>query len=683
MGANMVWKSGGGKRLAKCLVTLIDQIDQEVPSRDKHNDGTIGDLAHQGRESDHNPHVAGGVVTALDVTDDPASGFDAGAFAETLREAKDPRIKYVIFKGRIFSSEKSWVWRDRNKGRGDHAEHVHISVVSDPKLFDDTRPWPLGLPHGASSAKIAAAFPPKLKLGSSGPAVVDLQNLLGIEADGDFGSDTDQAVRDFQTRNNLFVDGIVGSDTWAALTDTPTTMVAKAEAAGVSPTAMEQIARLAGESELARVRWADRGVAPRGYIKGMAVTFGHVYAKWKAGDSAARVMAAMNSGNDATDALAWYDSRFRELGMDNSVAGAATLRHLFVLLIGLGMRESSGKFSAGRDMSAHNVDADTAEAGLFQMSWNARGASPELPKLFATYTAKPEGFLSVFKEGVAPKDSDGDTFGTGQGLAFQRLCKSCPAFAVEAAAVGLRVLRKHWGPIVRREAEIRPEADKLLQEVQRVVDMTVPVAGPVRPQQPDGTETLSILEALRRIIEQSKGGGAPMTIPVNVPPTPVANSPVSLLEQVAKLLQTLNPQARPPEPPAAAADQQIEQLRKIIMLLNPIINPGAVTVTAPLAKPPLGPVNGALGQTIGNLLDGKKTALGTIGAVATSLLTSTATTGTGIGQVLTGLVPAVGLSQFAMPIFLGMAAWGVLGKMEKWQGGQGKVEHTTPAHPPS
>ena len=147
------------------------------------------------RNSDHNPQVKfgpGGVVTALDVTDDPESGFDAAAFAEALREAKDPRIKYVIFKGRIFSSEQSpWVWRSRNKGRGDHAEHVHISVMSDPKLFDDTRPWPIGLPHAASSGKVAAAFPPKLKLGSSGPAVVDLQNLLGIEADGDFGADTD------------------------------------------------------------------------------------------------------------------------------------------------------------------------------------------------------------------------------------------------------------------------------------------------------------------------------------------------------------------------------------------------------------------------------------------------------------------------------------------------------------
>ena len=241
---------------------------------------------------------------------------------------------------------------------------------------------------------------------------------------------------------------------------------------------MEQIVRLAGNSELARFKWIDRGTAPRGYIKGMAVTFGQVYAKWKAGDSAARLMAAVNSGNDAADVLSWYDSKFRAAGMDNAVAGAATLRHLFVLLIGLGMRESSGRYSEGRDMSADNATADTAEAGLFQMSWNARAASPELPRSFAAYSAKPDGFLSIFQEGVTPKASDLENSGTGEGVAFQRLCKSCPAFAVEAAAVGLRVLRKHWGPINRHEVEVRPEADRLLQQVQGVVDSAVPVPIP-------------------------------------------------------------------------------------------------------------------------------------------------------------------------------------------------------------
>jgi hypothetical protein len=79
-------------------------------------------------------------------------------------------------------------------------------------------------------------------------------------------------------------------------------------------------------------------------------------------------------------------------------------------------------------------------------------------------------------------------------------------------------------------------------------------------------------------------------------------------------------------------------------------------------------VNGALGETIGNLLNGKKSAIGIGGAVLTQLL-SQVPSGTGLGQVLGLLTPAAGLSPFAMPIFLGLTAWGVLGKLEKWAQG--------------
>ena len=56
-----------------------------------------------------------------------------------------------------------------------------------------------------------------LRLGSTGPDVVRVQGALGIQPDGVFGPQTDQAVRIFQQRNGLAVDGIVGPRTWSVL----------------------------------------------------------------------------------------------------------------------------------------------------------------------------------------------------------------------------------------------------------------------------------------------------------------------------------------------------------------------------------------------------------------------------------------------------------------------------------
>jgi hypothetical protein len=239
--------------------------------------------------------------------------------------------------------------------------------------------------------------------------------------------------------------------------------------------AVDRICNLAATSNLAPYEWNNRGRAPLGYIKGMAVVFGSVYAKLKAGDPAATAMAAASIDANSADALAWYQARFAAAGMSNATPGPDTLRHLFVLLIGLGMRESSGRYCEGRDTSEDNTSADTAEAGLFQMSWNAHVASPLIGQLFSDYSQKPDGFLSIFQEGVSCSHGDYANYGDGVGEEFQKLCKLCPAFAAEAAGVGLRVLRTHWGPIKSRAAEIRPEADVLLQQVQQIADSYIKV----------------------------------------------------------------------------------------------------------------------------------------------------------------------------------------------------------------
>ncbi len=234
--------------------------------------------------------------------------------------------------------------------------------------------------------------------------------------------------------------------------------------------ALDEILQIASTSAIASYRWKNRGIAPRGYIKGMAMVFARVYCRLKKGDAAALEMSKANTGNRRKDALAWYAQQFRDAGMDNESAGPSTLRHLFVLLIGLGMRESSGKYCEGRDRAAGNTRAESAETGMFQTSFDATSAHPLLGELFQQYLSNPSGFVEVFKEGVRCRASDLQNFGSGKGREFQRLSKECPAFAAEFAALGLRLFRTHWGPINRRDAEIRPECNMMLLKVQNLVD---------------------------------------------------------------------------------------------------------------------------------------------------------------------------------------------------------------------
>lgn len=56
-----------------------------------------------------------------------------------------------------------------------------------------------------------------LKKGSKGEAVKTLQEFLNITIDGDFGNNTEAAVKEFQSKNGLQVDGIVGQKTWAVM----------------------------------------------------------------------------------------------------------------------------------------------------------------------------------------------------------------------------------------------------------------------------------------------------------------------------------------------------------------------------------------------------------------------------------------------------------------------------------
>lgn len=124
---------------------LMDEIEAAFPARHP-ADGTVASRGHDynNPSSDHRPYpyTGPGVVNAVD-----SGGRDDGfILTEALRSSRDPRIKYVIFDSRIFSSysrpgRDPWEWGDYSGAS--HASHVHVSVLRSNQNNGD--PWNLDL----------------------------------------------------------------------------------------------------------------------------------------------------------------------------------------------------------------------------------------------------------------------------------------------------------------------------------------------------------------------------------------------------------------------------------------------------------------------------------------------------------------------------------------------------------
>lgn len=126
-------------RLARGLERLRQQVNAKHPNRSRASDGTIADRAHSLRVSDHN--ASHGVVHALDLTHDPARGFDVHALAEKIRQSRDPRISYIISNRRIASAKANWAWRPYRQSNP-HTKHAHFSIKRAP-FADQTKDWPI------------------------------------------------------------------------------------------------------------------------------------------------------------------------------------------------------------------------------------------------------------------------------------------------------------------------------------------------------------------------------------------------------------------------------------------------------------------------------------------------------------------------------------------------------------
>src|SRR5215475_2535584 len=335
-----------------------------------------------------------------------------------------------------------------------------------------------------------------LKQGMSGADVQHVQRSLGLPADGQFGSQTTAGVTAFQKACGYSADGIVGPQTWGGIDELDRRMVAGSD--GIPDGLAAEIDQAVRDSGIASFSWKDRGKAPLGYYRGICQSFALALTRMDAGDTLAVIMAKAKSGDPNTDALTWYENELATCDLWCDEDGPDTLRALFVMMMGLGLRESTGDHWCGKDPSATNTSADTCEAGFAQTSWNIRSvATADMNALLAEYEKDPRGFLTQFADGTpSPSTADLAVYGSGAGVQYQWLAKFSPAFHALVTGTGMRRLRQHWGPINRREVQIVPAVNSLLEEVQRLYEGYQPEPIPPEPPQPEpGQATVSVTVA--------------------------------------------------------------------------------------------------------------------------------------------------------------------------------------------
>ncbi len=171
--------------LAANLAGLRREINAHWPHRDKKSDGWIGDSAHQGRKSDHNPDDRG-VVHAIDV-DTRTHGFRARRYT----------------------------------GADPHTGHVHISGRHGSQFEGDRTGWGLAKAAAAPPAAAAKSSDPHkpgsrtLRLAQprmNGGDVRFIQRFIGARqcgpADGFFGPRTEAGVRFYQKLRGIALTGV-------------------------------------------------------------------------------------------------------------------------------------------------------------------------------------------------------------------------------------------------------------------------------------------------------------------------------------------------------------------------------------------------------------------------------------------------------------------------------------------
>jgi len=121
------------KQAKPAAIAVLRQATALKPNRKKASDGLLPSAAHlkQSPTSDHNTGYA------VDLTHDPKHGIDCVDIFQKLKE--DKRVKYLIFKGKIWSKERANEGDREYTGSNQHNSHLHISI--NEGMGRDTSPW--------------------------------------------------------------------------------------------------------------------------------------------------------------------------------------------------------------------------------------------------------------------------------------------------------------------------------------------------------------------------------------------------------------------------------------------------------------------------------------------------------------------------------------------------------------
>lgn len=140
-----------------CLKQLDRELWQLAPNRDMGASGTVGDLAHQERTSDHNPDETGAVpvrdadkvneVHALDADVDLRQpGLTMEMIVQHVlarcRSGAEKRLTYIIYNRRIWSASSGWAQKAYG-GSDPHVNHAHFSASYNTQLEASTASWHL------------------------------------------------------------------------------------------------------------------------------------------------------------------------------------------------------------------------------------------------------------------------------------------------------------------------------------------------------------------------------------------------------------------------------------------------------------------------------------------------------------------------------------------------------------